>query len=174
MGEVLTRDWLQGSKKRVEAIVNPPWPQNHSEVRIILGSALFCTKFIPVFSTVSSPLLELTRMGKACLWVSKGGEAFDQFKALPTNAPLMAYFKIDAKNPPCNRCLPCWTWHNLGTKTGGQNRKAHTGQFITPAVSWVTWKTVLPVLEGSSSSTMGLSEILPLFTQHWLWDLYRS
>lgn len=74
-------------------------------------------------------------MGKACLWGSKGGEAFDQFKALPTNAPLMAYFKIDAKNPPCNRCLPCWTWHNLGTKTGGQNGKAHTGQFITPAVS---------------------------------------
>lgn len=76
----------------------------------------------------------------------------------------MAYFKKDAKNPPCNRCLPCWTWHNLGTKTGGQNRKAHTGLFITPAVSWVTWKTVLPFLEGSISSTMGLSEILPLYT----------
>ena len=53
-------------------------------------------------------------------------------------------------------------------------RMAHTGQFITPAVSWVTWKTVLPVLEGSSSSTMGLSEILPLYTWDWLWDLYRS
>ena len=55
MGELLTGDGLQVSKKRVEAIVNAPRPQNQSEVRSFLGSAQFCAKFIPAFSTISSP-----------------------------------------------------------------------------------------------------------------------
>ena len=55
MGELLTGDGLQVSKKRVEAIVNAPRPQNQSEVRSFLGSVQFCAKFIPAFSTISSP-----------------------------------------------------------------------------------------------------------------------
>ena len=52
-------------------------------------------------------------MGEPWLWGNKEGEAFDQIKALLTNAPVMAYFTKDAKNPPSSRCLPCWTRHNL-------------------------------------------------------------
>lgn len=123
MGEVLTGDGLQVLNKRVEAIVNAPRPKNQSEVRSFLGSALFCTKFVPGFSTISSPLLELTRMGEPWLWGNKEGEAFDQIKALLTNAPVMAYFTKDAKNPPCSRCLPCWTRHNL--EKGGSYRPVY-------------------------------------------------
>jgi len=39
LGEVLTGEGLQVSKKRVEAIVDAPRPQNQSEVRSFLGSA---------------------------------------------------------------------------------------------------------------------------------------
>ena len=97
MGEVLTGGGLQVSQKRVEAIVNAPRPQNQSEVRSFLGSAQFCAKFIPGFSTISSPLWELTRMGKPWIWGTKEEEAFDKIKALLTNAPVMAYFTKDAK-----------------------------------------------------------------------------
>ena len=47
MGEVLTGEGLQVSKKRVEAIVDAPRPKNPSEVRSFLRSAQFCAKFIP-------------------------------------------------------------------------------------------------------------------------------
>ena len=97
MGELLTGDRLQVSKKRVEAIVNAPRPQYQSEVRNFLGSAQFCAKFIPAFSTISSPLWELTRTGKPWLWDTKEEEAFDQIKALLTTATVMAYFTKDAK-----------------------------------------------------------------------------
>ena len=60
MGEVLTGEGLQVSKKRVEPIVHAPRPQNQSEVRSFLGSAQFCAKFISGFSTISSPLWDLT------------------------------------------------------------------------------------------------------------------
>ena len=57
MGEVLTGEGLQVSKKRVEATVDALRPQ--SKMRSFLGSAQFCAKFIPGFSTVSSPLWDL-------------------------------------------------------------------------------------------------------------------
>ena len=119
MGELLTGDGLQVSKKRVEAIVNAPRPQNQSEVRSFLGSAQFCAKFIPAFSTISSPLWELTRTGKPWLWGTKKEEAFDQIKASLTTAPVMAYFTKDAKDSSCHRRLSCWAWRNLRTTTGG-------------------------------------------------------
>ena len=97
MGEVLTGEGLQVSKKRVEAIVDAPRPQNQSEVRSFLGSAQFCAKFIPGFSTISSPLWDLTCTGKSWSWGAKEEEAFEQIKNLLTNAPVMAYFTKDAK-----------------------------------------------------------------------------
>ena len=97
MGEVLTGEGLQVSKKRVEAIVDAPRPQSQSEVRSFLGSAQFCAKFIPGFSTISSPLWDLTCTGKSWKWGTKEEEAFEQIKNLLTNAPVMAYFTKDAK-----------------------------------------------------------------------------
>ena len=87
MGEVLTGEGLQVSKKRVEAIVDAPRPQNQSEVRSFLGSAQFCAKFIPGFSTISSPLWDLTCTGKSWKWGTKEEEAFEEIKKLLTNAP---------------------------------------------------------------------------------------
>ena len=97
MGEVLTGEGLQVSKKRVEAIVDAPRPQNQSEMRSFLGSAQFCAKFIPGFSTVSSPLWDLTRTGKSWKWGIKEEEALEGIKKLLTNAPVMAYFTKDAR-----------------------------------------------------------------------------
>ena len=88
---------MQVSKKRVEAIVDAQRPQNQSEVRSFLESAQFCAKFIPGFSTISSPLWDLTCTGKSWKWGTKEEEAFEQIKNLLTNAPVMAYFTKDAK-----------------------------------------------------------------------------
>ena len=97
MGEVLTGEGLQVSKKRVEAIVDAPRPQNPSEVRSFLGSAQFCAKFIPGFWTISSPLWDPTSTGKSWKWRTKDEEAFEQIKKLLPNAPVMAYFAKEAK-----------------------------------------------------------------------------
>ena len=51
--------------RRVEAIVDPLRPQNQSEVKSFLGSAQFCAKFISGFSTILSPLWDLTFTDKS-------------------------------------------------------------------------------------------------------------
>ena len=116
MGEVLTGEGLQVSKRRVEAIVDAPRPQNQSEVRSFLGSAQFCAKFIPGFSTKSSPLWDLTCTGKSWKWSTREEEAFEQIKKLLTNAPVMAYF---AKDTPRNRRITCWSWSSPRTTIRG-------------------------------------------------------
>lgn len=86
MGESLTGEGLQISKRRVEAVVDAPRPQNQSEVRSFLGSAQFCAKSILGFSTISSPLWDLTSTGKSWKWETKEEEGFEQIKKLLKNA----------------------------------------------------------------------------------------
>lgn len=84
------------SKRRVEAIVNVPRPQNQFELRSFLGYAQFCATFIPGFSTISSPLWDLTHTNKPWRWGTKEEEAFEEINNLLTNVPVMAYFTKDA------------------------------------------------------------------------------
>ena len=65
MGEVLTGEGLQISKRRVEATVDAPKPQNQSKVRSFPGSALLG------ISTISSRLWDLTCIGKSRKWGTK-------------------------------------------------------------------------------------------------------
>ena len=64
-GEVLTGEGLQISKRRVEATVDAPKPQNQSKVRSFPGSALLG------ISTISSRLWDLTCIGKSRKWGTK-------------------------------------------------------------------------------------------------------
>ena len=49
MGEVLRGDGLQVSKKRVEAIVNAPKPQNQSEIKVFWDQLNFAPSFSQVY-----------------------------------------------------------------------------------------------------------------------------
>ena len=57
MGEVLTGEGLQISKRRMEAIVDAPKPQNQSQVRSFPGYAQFCAKFPPWIFDNIEPLV---------------------------------------------------------------------------------------------------------------------
>ena len=65
MGEVLTGEGLQISRRREEATVDAPKPQNQSKVGSFPGSALLG------ISTISSRLWDLTCIGKSRKWVTK-------------------------------------------------------------------------------------------------------
>ena len=65
MGEVLTGEGLQISKRRVEATVDAPKPQNQSKERSFPRSVLLG------ISTISSRLWDLTCIGKSRKWGTK-------------------------------------------------------------------------------------------------------
>lgn len=97
MGDVLSGEGLKVSSQRVKAIVEAPAPQNPSEVRSFLGSVQFCSKFIPNFASISSPLWDLTAKDIKWKWGVKEAKSFQEIKDRLTRAPVMAYFRQGAE-----------------------------------------------------------------------------
>ena len=60
-------------------------------VRSFLGLYGYYKKFIPNFSTIATPISELTRksMPKRVRWTSKCGKAFRELKETVTHAPVL-------------------------------------------------------------------------------------
>ena len=96
IGDVLSGEGLKVSDERVKAIVEAPAPQNQSEVRSFLGSVQFCSKFIPNFATISSPLWDLTSKDVKWQWGPREEKAFRDIKTWLAHAPVMAYHRQGA------------------------------------------------------------------------------
>ena len=87
MGHTMSDKVLQVTENKVE---------NAAEVRSVLGSALFSSKFILDFATITQPSWELTRDKTKWRWTKEEQRAFDEVKRRLTKAPIMAYYRLDA------------------------------------------------------------------------------
>ena len=61
LGNVLTDKGLQVSDDQVEAIARASRPKNQSQLRSFLGLVQYCSRFIPSFAIIASPLWDLTK-----------------------------------------------------------------------------------------------------------------
>ena len=61
LGNVLTDKGLQVSDDKVKAIVQAPRPKDQSELRSFLGLVQYCSRFIPSFAIITSPLWDVTK-----------------------------------------------------------------------------------------------------------------
>ena len=88
----LTSNGLQADKKKVEAIKHTSIPKDVSQLRSFLGLANYCSRFIPDFSTITSPLRHLTQKGVKWSWTAAQQTAFDNLKASISHDSIMAYY----------------------------------------------------------------------------------
>jgi hypothetical protein len=61
-----------------------------SEVRSFLGLAGYYCRFIPNFSKITKPIIELLKKGNKYLWSEACDEAFKHLKRLLTTSPMLA------------------------------------------------------------------------------------
>jgi hypothetical protein len=80
---------IRPDPKKVEAIFNIKEPTNVTEVRSFIGLCSYYRKFIPLFSKIAGPLLNLTRNDVKFDWNSDCQNAFDRMKQILTTAPLL-------------------------------------------------------------------------------------
>ena len=97
MGNVLTDSGLQISDDKVEAIVQAPRPKDQSELRSFLGLVQYCSRFIPSFAIIASPLWDLTKTHAKWKWRTAEENIFQRVKRQLTQAPVMAFFKQGAE-----------------------------------------------------------------------------
>ena len=66
--------------------------------------ANYCSQFIPDFSTITSPLRQLTQKGVKWSWKTAQQIAFDKVKAAISQDCIMAYYDPEKKNSFDCRC----------------------------------------------------------------------
>jgi len=81
--------------EKVEAIVKWEAPTSVKAVRSFLGFANFYRQFIRNYSSITTPLTELTRKDTGFRWTDAADRAFTTLKRLFTTAPILLQFDPD-------------------------------------------------------------------------------
>jgi hypothetical protein len=89
LGFVVSSQGLQVDQEKVKAIQEWPTPTNIGHIRSFHGLASFYRRFVKDFSSIASPLTELTKKRTPFEWGSIQEEAFAELKDRLTKAPLL-------------------------------------------------------------------------------------
>ena len=156
MGEVLTGEGLQVSKKRVEGIVHAPDPKIKDLPNSVPNSSLDFRQYQAPCGTwpvLSSPGSGVARKKKL---LNKLRSCWQKPQSWPTL--------------PSNRRITCWSWSSLRTTTSVSFIRASV---LCQPQAKQCGETILPVWKGGTSHLLGLSKILPLLVWNQIWTLHK-
>ena len=95
LGFIVSSDGVRVDGEKVKAIVDWPTPQTAADVRSFHGLASFYRRFVRNFSSIVSPLTELTKKNVTFLWGERAQRSFEEIKARLTSAPVLALSDFD-------------------------------------------------------------------------------
>ncbi|CAC5415434.1 unnamed protein product [Mytilus coruscus] len=117
LGFKITGNGIKPDTEKVETIRSLPAPINVKEVRSFIGMLSYYRRFVPNFSKISIPLVELTKKYAKFNWTDECQRAFEYLKDSLTVIPLLAYPDLtkrytlytDASDDTIGACLtqPC-------------------------------------------------------------------
>lgn len=95
LGYIVNSSGLLVDPEKVEAIINIPTPKTVTEIRRIIGLASWYRRFVPNFSSVISPLSNLTRKNVKFIWDETCETAFRVIKEHLIQAPVLSCPNFD-------------------------------------------------------------------------------
>ncbi|CAB3983131.1 Hypothetical predicted protein [Paramuricea clavata] len=93
-GHIVSKKGIQPDKMKVEAVVNAPKPKSAAKVRIFLGFANYCSRYIPDYSSVTYPLRQLTKENVCFHWDKAQDVSFQKLKEALSSAPVLIYYNL--------------------------------------------------------------------------------
>ncbi len=98
LGMIVGRGGMNIDSKKVEVLQNWSTPETITDVRSFMGLLQFFRRFIKDFSTIATPLTNLTKKGEGIhKWDIKCDEVFESLKRAITSAPILV--SSDWKKP---------------------------------------------------------------------------
>jgi hypothetical protein len=91
LGHVVSADGVQVMQKKIQSIIEWPELTNAKEVKSFLGLAGYYRRFVKDFSSIASPLTELTKEKTAWRWGDEEREAFIRLKNAMSSTPTLVY-----------------------------------------------------------------------------------
>lgn len=96
LGFEIGKGGLSPGKKTVSAILDFPTPINAHKVRQFHGLASYFRRFVPNFSQIMSPIVELCKENVEFKWGESQEKSFNEIKCLIGSKPCLAYFNPKA------------------------------------------------------------------------------
>jgi hypothetical protein len=90
LGHMVSPEGMAVDPGKVKEVLEWKPPTTVSEVRSFLGLAGYYCRFIPNFSKITKPIIELLKKGNKYLWSEACDEAFKHLKRLLTTSPMLA------------------------------------------------------------------------------------
>ncbi|MCG8626969.1 MAG: RNA-directed DNA polymerase [Proteobacteria bacterium] len=91
LGHVVSSKGLATDPRKVESVKNFPRPQDLRSVRSFLGLTSYYRRFIPCFSSIASPLYQLTKKDAPFDWTASCEQSFEQLKQRLIEAPVLVF-----------------------------------------------------------------------------------
>lgn len=91
LGHVVSRDGIRADPEKISKVTECREPEDVHEVRSLHGFLNYYRRFIPNFSSIARPIIDLTKKDVPFRWGVEQDEAFQRLKTLLTEAPLLAY-----------------------------------------------------------------------------------
>lgn len=91
LGFVINEQGIKPDPKKVESIKSIPTPTCVREVRSFIGMCSYYRRFIPNFSAIAEPIIQLTRKYAHFKWSPEHQKAFDFLKDSLAVVPLLVY-----------------------------------------------------------------------------------
>lgn len=90
LGHIIGEGNISLDTSGITPILEYPTPKCLKDVRRLMGMANWYRRFIPNFATISAPLSDLLKKGKAFQWTPAAGKAFEDLKKVLVSEPVLA------------------------------------------------------------------------------------
>jgi hypothetical protein len=90
LGHTISKDGISVDPSKVQEVMDWKPPTSVHQIRSFLGLAGYYRRFIPDFSRIAKPMIELLKKGVKFSWNEKCDEAFYTLRAHLTTAPVLA------------------------------------------------------------------------------------
>ncbi|XP_063903271.1 uncharacterized protein K02A2.6-like [Zophobas morio] len=95
MGHYISGRGIEPDNSKIEAVLNMPQPTSKQDVQRLLGMLTYVSKFIPEFSTKTSPLRDLIKKEVNFEWTSHQEKAFTEIKKILTSKPVLQLYDVN-------------------------------------------------------------------------------
>ena len=98
LGHNIKGQTVRPQEDKIQAILDAPRPSTKRQIKSFLGLAGFYRRFIPNFSSIASPLTDLTKTNSIKDWQDHHERAFQTLKNRLTSSPILRLpvFRTDA------------------------------------------------------------------------------
>ena len=95
LGHKITRDGIEASQKKVQAIVEMSAPTDVTGVRRLCGMVQYLARYTPNLADDLEPIHALTRSNTEFVWSQVCQDAFSRLKRKLSETPVLAYYNPD-------------------------------------------------------------------------------